>query len=127
MTIASEVGKVARSAPGLRLLVLHGSRATGKSHAHSDWDFAFVGDAGFDADTLLARLGETLHSDTIDLADLNRASGLLRFNVASDGIAVFEQEPGVFERFRLHAISSWLEMAAVLGPAYDDRLERLGK
>lgn len=127
MSAADEIQRAARAARGLKLLVLHGSRARGDAHARSDWDFAFIDDAGFDADTLLARLGEAVHSDTVDLADLNRASGLLRFNVARDGIAIFEGQPGLFEQFRLDAISAWLDMAGALDPAYDDRLERLAK
>lgn len=120
-----EIRKTAETIPGLKLLVLHGSRARGKSHPHSDWDFAFSADPEFDADALLAKLGEAVHSDTVDLADLNRASGLLRFNAANNGIAAYEREPGTFGQFRLDAISAWLDMAAVLGPAYDARLERL--
>jgi len=125
--VIDQIAKVAKSAPNLKLLVLHGSRARGDAHARSDWDFAFISGPGFDADGLAARLAEALHTDTLDLADLGRASGLLRFNVANDGVAVFEHKPGAFEQFRLDAISSWLDMSAVLGPAYDDRLERLAK
>lgn len=127
MNIADEIRRAAKATLGLRLLVLHGSRATGKSAMHSDWDFAFIGELGLDVNGLQARLGEAAKSDSIDLADLDRASGLLRFNAASDGFAVFEREPGAFRQFRLDAISAWLDMAAVLGPAYEARLERLAK
>jgi len=126
-SVTDVIQRAAQAEPGLSLLVLHGSRARGGAHASSDWDFAFIGDTGLDADGLLARLGEAVHSDVIDLADLNRATGLLRFNAASDGLLVFEREPGTFNRFRLDAISAWLDMAAVLGSAYDARLERLTK
>lgn len=125
MNTADEIRKAAKTVPGLRLLVLHGSRARGDAHGKSDWDFAFIGGPGFDARGLLARLGEAAHTDAVDLANLDRASGLLRFNAASDGMALYEHEPGTFERFRLDAISAWLDMAAVLGPAYDAQLERL--
>lgn len=127
MNVADEIRRAAKAAPGLQLLVLHGSRARGDAHNRSDWDFAFVAGPGFDARGLLAQLGEAVHTDALDLADLDRASGLLRFNAASDGIAVHEHEPGAFERFRLDAITAWLDMAAVLGPAYEARLERLSK
>ena len=50
-----EVGTLA---PGLRLLVLHGSRGRGDAHAESDWDFGYLGDLAFDPDALLARLAE---------------------------------------------------------------------
>ena len=127
MNTADEIRRAAEAAPGLTLLVLHGSRARGDAHETSDWDFAFVAEPQFDPDALMARLGEATHADTLDLADLNRASGLLRYNAARDGIAVYERESGAFEQFQLDAISAWLDMAAVLGPAYDDRLERLAK
>ena len=122
-----QIARIAKTSPHLELLVLHGSRARGDAHARSDWDFAFIGAPGFDADDLLARLAEAVRTDVLDLANLNRASGLLRFNVASSGFAVFESAPGAFDQFRLNAISAWLDMAGALGPAYDDRLERLVK
>ena len=126
MNTIDKFRRVAETAPGLKLLVLHGSRARGDAHNRSDWDFAFMGGPGFDARSLLARLGEAAHTDALDLADLDRASGLLRFNAAS-GIPVYEREPRAFEQFRLNAISAWLDMVAVLGPAYDARLERLAR
>lgn len=42
------VRDVARTFPGLRLLVLHGSRASGAANSASDWDFAYLGDADLD-------------------------------------------------------------------------------
>lgn len=125
LNTADDIRKAATAAPGLRLLVLHGSRARGDARPGSDWDFAYLATPEFDADALLANLGEVVRSDAVDLADLSRASGLLRFNAASDGIAMYESESGAFEQFQLDAISTWLDMAAVLGPAYDERLERL--
>ena len=127
MNTDDEIRRAAKAAPGLRLLVLHGSRARGHAREHSDWDFAFRGEPGFDADALLVQLAEAVDSDALDLADLDRASGLLRFGAASDGIAVFESEPGAFAQFRLDSISNWCDMAPVLGPAYDDRLARLAR
>ncbi|MFA5909015.1 MAG: hypothetical protein WC815_09590 [Vicinamibacterales bacterium] len=56
-----------------------------------------------------------------------RGRSSLRFNAASGGIAVYESESGAFEQFLLDAISAWLDMAAVLGPACDERMERLAK
>lgn len=127
MNTADEMRKAAKAAPGLKLLVLHGSRARGDARPGSDWDFAYLASPVFDADALLANLGEAIRSDAVDLADLSRASGLLRYNAASDGIAVYERDSGAFEQFQLDAISAWLDMAVVLGPAYDERMERLAR
>lgn len=114
---------VAAKTAGLRLLVLHGSRARGDHRPHSDWDFAYLADAGFDADGLLASLSEQLGSNDIDLADLSRASGLLRFRAASDGQVVHEDQPGEFAAFRLAAASAWCDMEPVVRRAVDARLE----
>ena len=114
-----------RRAAGLRLLVLYGSRGRGDAHEASDWDFAFLADANFDADGLLALLAERLNVDGIDLADLNRAGALLRHRVARDAVVVFEREPGTFEQYWIDAVTAWCDMEPVLARAYDGALERL--
>lgn len=121
--MALNLAAVAATAAGLRLLVLHGSRARGTHRPDSDWDFAYLADASFDADDLLARLSEALSSNEVDLADLSRVSGLLRFKAASEGHAVYEAEPGQFNTFRLAAATAWCDMEPVLRLAFDARLE----
>jgi predicted nucleotidyltransferase len=116
---------VSASAPGLRMLVLHGSRARGTAHARSDWDFAYEADKNFDPDRLLAALADLLKVDRIDLVDLNRAGALLRHRVASDGIVVFESEPVLFRRFWFDAVHNWCDLAPVLEPLYERALESL--
>ena len=64
------------------MLILHGSRARGTAHEHSDLDFAYEAEAGFDADGLLAALADLLKADRIDLLDLDHAGALLRHRVA---------------------------------------------
>lgn len=111
--------------PGLRLLVLHGSRARGQAHAGSDWDFAYLADPGLDADTLLMRLVEGVGADRVDLADLNRAGALLRQQVASDGVLLYEHVHGDFRRFQIEAARVWCDFAPVLDPVYRTVLEAL--
>jgi predicted nucleotidyltransferase len=121
------VRPIAATMPGLNLLVLHGSRARGQAREASDWDFAYLAGPEFDPVTLLPQLVEALRSNRIDLADLGKASALLRYRAAADGIAVFEGAPGTFERFRLDAITAWCEMEPVLRSAYDEQLARLAR
>lgn len=120
-----DLAAVAAGTAGLRLLILHGSRARGDHRPDSDWDFAYVADASFDADGLLARLSETLGSDKVDLADLSRASGLLRVKAASEGRAVYEATPEEFDTFRLAAATAWCDMEPVLRRAFDARLKSM--
>jgi predicted nucleotidyltransferase len=125
MPVPGGLAAATRVVPGLKLLVLHGSRARGTSHERSDWDFAYLGDAALDPDGLLATLNESLGTDAVDLADLAEGSALLRFRAARDGIVVHEAAPGTFDTFRLDAIHTWCDMEPVLTPLYDKVLEDL--
>jgi predicted nucleotidyltransferase len=123
--LGQDLRTLAAAAAGLRLLVLYGSRARGDAHAHSDWDFAYEGDAGLDVDALLAELVKRLDVDRVDLVDLGRAGALLRYRVARDGELIFERQAGRFGRFRLEAIDTWCDLAPVLEPAYARALDAL--
>jgi predicted nucleotidyltransferase len=116
---------LAAATPGLELLILHGSRARGQARPDSDWDFAFAAAATFDPDDFLGRLVETLGADRVDLADLSRAGALLRFRVAQDGVVIFERQLGAFERFWFDAVHTWCDLAPVLLPVYEHRLQSL--
>jgi predicted nucleotidyltransferase len=120
------VADAAGRAHGLRLLVLHGSRARGQHRPDSDWDFAYLAERRFDPDSLIASLSHEL-GDRIDLADLSRASALLRFKAAAEGVVVFESSTGEFDRFRLAAIQTWCDMEPVLNRAYNATLERVAR
>lgn len=116
------IARLAARAPGLELLVLHGSRARGDAAPDSDWDLAYLADSSFDPDELLAELVLVLGTDRIDLADLRRAGGLLRFRVARDGEPLFEARPGIFERFWLDAVHFWCEAGSIIRRGYEDLL-----
>ena len=117
--------RIAAAAPGLQMLLLHGSRARNDAHAHSDWDFAYEADAAFDPDALLAAFADALHADRIDLVDLDRAGALLRHRVARDRVVLFERTPGRFDRFWLNAVDTWCDLAPILEPLYARALETL--
>jgi predicted nucleotidyltransferase len=119
--------QVASKTPALELLLLFGSRARGASHGGSDWDFGYLAGGGFDAAALLAAIVEHLHEDRVDLVDLSRASGLLRYRAARDGITVFEARPRLAEQFRLDAADFWCDAGTLLQRGYADVLARLDR
>ena len=121
--IHAALTRLAEAAPGLQMLVLHGSRARQEAHAYSDWDFAYEADGACDADALLAAIADALHADRIDLVDLDRAGALLRHRVARDGVVLFERTPGRFDRFWLNAVDTWCDLAPILEPLYAGVLE----
>lgn len=118
--------QAAARVPGLRLLVLHGSRARGDAHARSDWDFAYTGDEDLDELELRAVLADVLDNDNIDVANLARAGGLLRYRVAKDGVLVFAPDPGSFDDFRCDAASFWFDIEGVVRSEHAALLESLG-
>ena len=117
--------EAARAAPGLELIVLFGSRARGEAGAASDWDFGCLATAPFDAASLLGVLVETVGSDRVDLVDLRRASGLLRYRAARDGRLIYETRPGTADQFCLDAVTFWCDAAPVLERGYDGVLTEL--
>jgi predicted nucleotidyltransferase len=124
---ADELAAVAPRHPALDLLVLFGSRARGDARPESDWDFGYVARGTFDALALRADLADTLGTDGLDLADLDRAGGLLRFRVARDGAAVFERRPGLFARFQYEAASFWCEAGPTIQRAYERLLQDVSR
>ena len=115
----------AQNARGLELLMLFGSRARRDSHPESDWDFAYIATDAFDPAAFIGSIAGTVGSDRIDLVDLNRAGGLIRYRVARDGRAVFEAQPGFADRFQLEAVRFWCDAASVLQRGYDEVLAEL--
>ncbi len=106
-----------RDGPPLRLAVLFGSAAAGKLRADSDVDIAIL-PAGadlllreeLDLQVALARACEREG----DLVRLDRASTLVRWEVARSGMPLWTSGPDEFSRFVAEAASEYLDFA----PAY---------
>jgi predicted nucleotidyltransferase len=117
--------RVAQSTPGLEVLLLFGSRARGDAHGRSDWDFGYLATDEIDVATLAGAIVEIVGSDRVDLVDLRRASGLLRYRAARDGQLLYEVRPRLAESFRLEAAQFWCDAASVLQRGYDGVLADL--
>jgi predicted nucleotidyltransferase len=122
-----DIAEVCRRHPGLQLAVVFGSRARGDATAVSDWDVAYLADERLDRDALLSDLVRVLDTDHVDLVDLDRAGGLVRFRVARDGQVVFEAEPDAFARFWLEAVDFWCDAGPVIRAGYEDVLAELSR
>jgi len=117
--------RVAQATPGLEVLLLLGSRARGDAHARSDWDFGYLAVGEVDATALVGAIVEIVGSDRVDLVDLRRAGGLLRYRAARDGHLLYEARPRLAERFRLEAAQFWCDAAPVLRRGYEGVLAEL--
>lgn len=116
------------SAAAVTLAVLHGSRARGDAGPASDWDVGVLGasDRELDLAALAADLSRLLGTDAVDVVDLARASALLRFRAARDGVVLLERPDGTFAAFRLEAIRFWCDAGSVIRAAQDAVLAGLG-
>ncbi|MDN5931242.1 MAG: nucleotidyltransferase domain-containing protein [Pseudonocardia sp.] len=112
--------------PGLRLVVLHGSRARGDGAADADWDFGVLTDGRADLAALTSSLTGLLGTDAVDVVDLDRTSALLRYRAARDGVALLERPAGTFLEFRLDAVRYWCDAGPVIRAAQEDVLAALG-
>ena len=124
-TLYAGLVDVAGGAEGLRLLVLFGSRARDDARVESDWDFGYIGTSAFDADGLLATLVGVLGTDRIDLVDLTRAGGQLRYRAARDGMPLSAADDREFAHFWFEAVSFWCDMQSVLRAGYEQVLSEL--
>src|SRR5712691_11927038 len=113
------ISEVATQQPGLRLVVLFGSRARGDATSRSDWDVGYLGSEPLDREGLLADLVAALGTEEVDLVDLDRASGLVRFRAARDGIVAFQAVDAAFARFWFDAVSYWCDMGAIIRAGYE--------
>ena len=123
--IQSAIPQILEQIPYLKLLVLFGSRARGDHFPSSDWDFALLfneelrqqyeprgGCNRYRSWSVLQRiLG--LGDDEIDWIDLKNASDFLAHEIAQDGVALYESEPGVFQEFQRTHLKSAAEMKQI--------------
>lgn len=127
---ASKIAEQLRAAPPEArpaLLLLFGSRARGDAAVNADWDFGYLPGDATDPDRLRDVLVSRLRTEAVDLADLSRASGLLRYRAARDGVAIYEARPEIYLAFQEEAARAWCDMERVLRRAYSSLLEELGR
>lgn len=120
------IGALLARRPGVLLAVLHGSRARGDGGPASDWDIGVVTGGGVDLAALTADLTAALGTDAVDVVDLGRASALLRYRAARDGVALLERTPDAFLEFRIEATRFWCDAGPVIRAAQECVLADLG-
>ncbi len=85
--------------PGIQLVVLFGSAASGALRADSDLDLAILGDHALDVVALTNMIISLVHCNDVDLVDLRRSNPVLMMEVARTGVLLFERKPGGYVAF----------------------------
>lgn len=99
----------------VRLAVLFGSAATGRTHPASDVDVAVLPASASIDDELALNAGLTIAARAeVHLVHADSASTLLRWHIARDGIPIFERTPGELARFRARAAAEYIDFAPAL-------------
>lgn len=101
---------------GLDFVVLFGSQATGKTHAKSDVDIAYLPPVNFsfdeDGQIYLDIVGLVRRED-LDLINLRKVSPLLQKQIIDSALLLYEKGPGTFEDFVLRVLRLYRETVAL--------------
>lgn len=97
--------------PGVVLAVVFGSAARSQHTRAGDLDVAVLTDPQSGLPRPLAVEMARATRRVVDLVYLNTAPPLLRFEVARDGVVVFERSPGAWTDFRARAMVDWWDWA----------------
>jgi predicted nucleotidyltransferase len=102
--------------PFVALGVLFGSQATGRAHAGSDVDLAFVpiGDPPLHAELELQAALVGIAGRAVDLVRLDHATTLARWEVATTGVPLFSRFDGAWTRFQAQAAAEHADFAPAL-------------
>ena len=85
--------------PGVQIVLLFGSRVSGRDHSGSDIDLGVLFDNPVDLVEITNRVTGLLRTDRVDLVDLRRASPLLAFSAARESLLLYERSAGLFNQF----------------------------
>lgn len=96
----------------LKLLVLFGSSATGKTHKESDVDVAYLAEKNLelgDEARLIIELVPALKSKLVDLVNIHLAPPLLLYAITDHGQVLYQTNPLSFYELRAYAFKRYVE------------------
>ncbi len=123
--LALNIVECVQKYPKIELFMLFGSRARSDANQHSDWDFGYVAKSDFDPIELHTELILLLGTDHVDLVNLSRANGQLRYRVAKDGKKLYEKQKGAYETFWVQAVDFWCDAGPIIRAEYEALFRRI--
>lgn len=114
--IKPKIKKIAKKHQ-LSLVLLFGSQTTGKTHAHSDVDIAFVSEKYLrpsDVAKIQFEISQKLKIRNLELVDLKNATPLLLKQIAQKSILLYEKESSLFANFKIYGFKRFMEAKKLL-------------
>ena len=105
----SEIAKKYR----LKLVLLFGSRATGKIHKESDFDVAYLPEKNLSYDDEIDinfQFTNIFRHDRVDTVDINKSNPLLLFQISKGSILLYGARQD-FLKFKLYAFNAYNDYA----------------
>ena len=101
----------------LKLIVLFGSRASGRVHKESDFDVAYLPekDLGFDGDVQVnLEFTNIFGHDRVDTVDMRKAPPLLLYAIFRECLVLFEKDNLIFPTYQAYAFKKYVEAKPML-------------
>lgn len=96
----------------LKLVLLFGSQARGKTHRESDADIGFLSDKNMglrQIANIQFEMTQKLKISNLELVRLAGASSLFLQQVINEGVVLYEDRPGVFTLFASYVFKRFVE------------------
>lgn len=124
--VRAEAARAAAACPGVELIVLFGSVARGQPMTDSDADVAVLGADFWGALRVGSQIARCLGREP-HVVDLAIASDLLRFQIARDGVPLFQRENGAWPRFQARSAIGYFDVAPIVALCADGARRRLAR
>lgn len=121
MKIAKNKIKKIAQKYGLKIVLLFGSQAKGRSHPQSDLDLAFYPQKKVDEQKLYEEFTHLFRRADIDLINFKENHNhLLRYQILSEGIPLYESRPGLKSTMEWQSFFDYVDFKK-----YYDSLDKL--
>lgn len=110
----------------LELILLFGSRATGRIRKESDFDVAYLSGKNLDLmeeSRLIVELVPIFRSENIDLVNLKKANPLLLYAITKNCQVIYEKKSLAFCSLRAYAFKKYVETK----PLYESDIKKIQK
>lgn len=98
----------------LSCVILFGSQATGKTHAQSDTDMAFLSDHEINFDERIAMksdFADALRIKNLELINARKVYPIFMKQIADKGKVLYEDSPGIFTTYKVYAFKMYVDTA----------------